>query len=302
MMKFATVAFVAAVINCVREGAAAPSNLTSDQTLLWTESTNQTLQVAAPSNGIDQTLSRLGDLVPVASGILNQEYIPLSDCQAIYESGLTISGLYYINPNGKGQFLVYCDMSKLDGLNNGWTLFQRRRDGTFDFNRNWDEYRSGFGNLKNNFWLGLDSIKRLTDAASYKLYIAVQYHGADVTTGQTVRYAKYNTFGIGSEVMYYKLSVGSYDPSSTIVDSLCINHNGKFFSTKDRDNDNSPPNCANMYQAGWWYYGCVDANLNGVWQDIGYYNSTRLPSRYGVAWKTDQNNYSFKTTVMAVRR
>ena len=226
----------------------------------------------------------------------------MSDCQAIYESGLTISGLYYINPNGKGQFLVYCDMSKLDGLNNGWTLFQRRRDGAFDFNRNWDEYRSGFGNLKNNFWLGLDSIKRLTDAASYKLYIAVQYHGADVTTGQTVRYAKYNTFGIGSEVMYYKLSVGSYDPSSTIVDSLCINHNGKFFSTKDRDNDNSPPNCASMYQAGWWYYGCVDANLNGVWQDIGYYNSTRLPSRYGVAWKTDQNNYSFKTTVMAVRR
>lgn len=72
-MKFATVAFVAAVINCVREGVAAPSNLTSDQTLLWTESTNQTLQVAAPSNGIDQTLSRLGDLVPVATGILNQE-------------------------------------------------------------------------------------------------------------------------------------------------------------------------------------------------------------------------------------
>ena len=74
MMKFATVAFVAAVINCVREGVAAPSNLTSDQTLLWTESSNFTDQtLAAPSNGIDQTLSRLGDLVPVATGILNQE-------------------------------------------------------------------------------------------------------------------------------------------------------------------------------------------------------------------------------------
>lgn len=73
-MKFATVAFVAAVINCVREGAAAPSNLTSDQTLLWTESSNFTDQtLAASSNGIDQTLSRLGDLVPVATGILNQE-------------------------------------------------------------------------------------------------------------------------------------------------------------------------------------------------------------------------------------
>lgn len=228
--------------------------------------------------------------------------IPLSDCQAIYESGLTISGLYYINPDGKGQFLVYCDMSKLDGRNNGWTIFQRRRDGSFDFNRNWVEYRNGFGNLKANFWLGLESIKRLTDTANHILYIAVQSHEADGTTDQSVRYAKYGTFGIGSEAMYYKLSVGSYNISSTIVDSLSIKHHGKYFSTKDRDNDNSPPNCANMYQAGWWYFGCADANLNGVWQNVGYCNSTGLPSGYGVVWKTDQKYYSYKTTVMAVRR
>ena len=199
-------------------------------------------------------------------------------------------------------------MSQLDGVNHGWTLIQRRRDGSFDFNKSWAEYRNGFGNLKTNVWLGLDNIKRLTDTASYKLYIAVQCHDSDVTSGQSVRYAKYGTFGIGSEAMYYRLSVGSYDNSSTAGDSISVRHNGKYFSTRDRDNDNSPPNCAGQYRSGWWFSvnGCIDSNLNGVWQSYGYFNSTGLPDHYGVAWKTGvayQNTaYSFQTTVMAVRR
>lgn len=48
---------------------------------------------------------------------------------------------------------VFCDMS--DG--GGWTVIQRRSDGSENFNRNWNDYENGFRNFvqKNGeYWLG----------------------------------------------------------------------------------------------------------------------------------------------------
>ena len=56
-------------------------------------------------------------------------------------------------------FQVYCDMH-----NGQWIVFQRRRNGQENFNRDWEDYKNGFGNLKWEFWLGNEKIHCLTFA------------------------------------------------------------------------------------------------------------------------------------------
>ena len=71
----------------------------------------------------------------------------------------TENGVYSIDPDGLGNFNVSCDMTTDEG---GWTVFQRRQDGSVDFYRNWTDYKIGFGNMSGEFWLGLYKINRLT--------------------------------------------------------------------------------------------------------------------------------------------
>ena len=75
------------------------------------------------------------------------------NCAELYKAGKRISGVYTINPDNVGAFDVYCDQKTAGG---GWTVFQKRLDGSVDFYRGWDDYKQGFGNLNGEFWLGLE--------------------------------------------------------------------------------------------------------------------------------------------------
>ena len=114
-----------------------------------------------------------------------------------------MSGVYTINPDGSsaGAFDVYCDQKTSGG---GWTVFQKRLDGSVDFYRGWNDYKKGFGNLNGEFWLGLDKINRLTSSDRYKLRVDLED-----TEGKTA-YAEYNLFAITGEWADYQLSLGSY--------------------------------------------------------------------------------------------
>ena len=122
------------------------------------------------------------------------------NCAELYKSGKTSSGVYTIDPDGHGAFSVFCDQTAAGG---GWTVFQKRLDGSVDFYRGWTDYKNGFGNLHGEFWLGLDKIHRLTTTIKNKLRV----HLMD-TKGNTA-YAEYNMLAVASENKY-KLSLGTY--------------------------------------------------------------------------------------------
>ncbi|XP_078576545.1 uncharacterized protein LOC144862130 [Branchiostoma floridae x Branchiostoma japonicum] len=60
-------------------------------------------------------------------------------CDEYRASGRTASGVYtmFFYPDRIG---TYCNMDTAGG---GWTVIQRRQDGSVPFNRNWDEYKLG---------------------------------------------------------------------------------------------------------------------------------------------------------------
>ena len=109
--------------------------------------------------------------------------------------------MYVIKPDDRSAFDVFCDQTTAGG---GWTVFQKRIDGSVDFNRHWSDYKHGFGNLNGEFWLGLDRIHRLTLDNNSMLRVDME----DFEGGSA--YAEYNFFGVKSEHDKYQLIVWSY--------------------------------------------------------------------------------------------
>ena len=126
------------------------------------------------------------------------------NCAEIFKSGEKRDGVYVIKPDNQSAFDVFCDQTTAGG---GWTVFQKRIDGSVDFNLNWSDYKHGFGNLRGEFWLGLDRIHRLTSDNNSILRVAM-----DDFEGKTA-YAEYSFFGIRSAQKKYQLILGSYNTS-----------------------------------------------------------------------------------------
>ena len=125
-----------------------------------------------------------------------------SSCDALYKSGHITTGVYTIDPDDQGAFHVRCDMTTTPGK--GWTIFQRRVDGSEDFYRNWNDYKNGFGKLTGEFWLGLDKIHRLTASGENVLRVDLE------SFENEKRYATFGRFSIGNENEGYILNIGQY--------------------------------------------------------------------------------------------
>ena len=86
---------------------------------------------------------------------------------------------------------TYCDMGMDEG---GWTVFQRRMDGSVDFYLNWEDYVHGFGSTSGEYWLGLSKIHCLANSsAPQQLRVDLEDFSWNIS------HAKYTSFYIGGQ-------------------------------------------------------------------------------------------------------
>uniref|UniRef100_A0A3Q2XT80 Tenascin C n=1 Tax=Hippocampus comes TaxID=109280 RepID=A0A3Q2XT80_HIPCM len=178
------------------------------------------------------------------------------DCAQIFLNGERATGVYSIYVAGvPSQVIqVYCDMETDGG---GWTVFLRRQNGRLEFFRNWKNYTAGFGNINDEFWLGLGNLHKITTAGQYVLRVDLRDAGESA-------FAQYDKFSIAEPRTRYKLYIGAY--SGTAGDSMTYHH-GRPFSTFDNDNDIAVTNCALSYKGAFWYKNCHRVNLMGKYGD-----------------------------------
>ncbi|KAJ1525361.1 hypothetical protein ONE63_010178 [Megalurothrips usitatus] len=227
------------------------------------------------------------------------EYFNIKDvkgysCVDLLNAGMRHSGVYYLQIRGTTYWFlkVFCEQEIADG---GWTVIQRRDDfgdPRENFNRDWADYKNGFGDPAKEFWLGNENIYMLTNNEEYQLRVELEdFEG-------NKRYAQYSHFKIYSEAEYYKLEIDGYEGNAG--DSLndpWYGSNNSPFSTYNRDNDRSSLNCASMLKGGWWWKSC-GRGLNGL-----YLNDPQdLTARQGIVWFRWRGwDYTLKRASMMIR-
>ncbi|XP_025091584.1 ficolin-1-A-like [Pomacea canaliculata] len=186
-------------------------------------------------------------------------------CKDWQEKGAK-SGVYTIELDGyyyKGALTVWCDMDTAGG---GWTVFQRRRDFTVDFNRSRTEYINGFGDISGDFWLGLGAIDDLSVRGG------LTNLRVDLVAESGRRYwAQYTDFFLCFEELF-GLNDRLYYYSGDAGDGL-IGDKQLFYTY-----DGHKKSCETSIKGGWWYNqsDCSSkANLNSpdrrfmTWANIG---------------------------------
>ena len=151
---------------------------------------------------------------------------------------------------------AYCDMFTDGG---GWIVIQRnKKDSAVSFNKNWNDYEKGFGDLTTEFWYGLGMMHCLTQKGQWEMRVDYQFNN------QTWSYLHYNQFSVGSASEEYPLTVGGFTGvwyDQFMPTNQHGNLNGMKFTTSDNDNDKNGGNCGGS-TAGWWYNNCYWININ----------------------------------------
>uniref|UniRef100_A0A8D2DE06 Angiopoietin like 4 n=1 Tax=Sciurus vulgaris TaxID=55149 RepID=A0A8D2DE06_SCIVU len=178
--------------------------------------------------------------------------------------------------------------------NGGWTVIQRRQDGSVDFNRPWEAYKTGFGDPQGEFWLGLEKMHSITGDRGSRL--AVQLEDWD-GNAESLQFPVH----LGGEDTAYSLQLTA--PVASKLGATTITPSGLSlpFSTWDQDHDlRRDLNCAKSLSGGWWFGTCGHSNLNGQ-----YFHSIprqREQRKKGIFWKTWRGRYyPLQATTMLIQ-
>ncbi|XP_052786286.1 uncharacterized protein LOC128221726 [Mya arenaria] len=150
------------------------------------------------------------------------------------------SGVFTIStPVTRTSIQVYCNMDTAGG---GWTVFQRRFNGSLDFYKRFQDYENGFGSADGEHWLGLINVNELTTVGTNELRIDIMdVNGTkafEVYSDFLVEQGSNYTLHLGARTLHNAMS-GNF----TMVDKT-YGENGMPFSASDKDMDECRYSCA----------------------------------------------------------
>ena len=127
----------------------------------------------------------------------------------------------------------------------GWTRVMNRISNTNEFYRGFSDYKTGFGDIIRNHWLGFNSIKKILSTIDFMVRFEFENSQLD--------YFEVDLIKIGSESQNFILTLGKLTKYS--IEPNLKYHNRSQFRTFDNNLDGSS-NCSFLYQAGWWFNNC----------------------------------------------
>ncbi|XP_065934026.1 angiopoietin-4-like isoform X2 [Magallana gigas] len=215
----------------------------------------------------------------------NRTVFDCADILEKYPNTRGKNGVFYVHASSNRSKAVFCDMTTDNG---GWTVIQRRVNGSVDFYRNWTEYKNGFGFADHEYWIGNDMLHKLTSLKTQELRVDMERFNGEKA------YAVYSRFSVGDETSKYKLEVQGYSGNAG---ERLYNSNNMMFSTLDQDNDGkSSGSCATKYRTAGWFNSCFYANPNGQYTD-----SEKTDPKY-ITWNHWKNSWiSLKSIQMMIR-
>lgn len=166
------------------------------------------------------------------------------------------SDIYSIKLSTYGTTMAWCDMTTDGG---GWMVILRRADGIESFDRFYDEYEEGFGNLDRDFFFGLKVIHDLTSRdTTYEMRIDLYDQSNDTESSAHV---VYKTFSIGpkecdnrSNCGGYRLHLDGFQPPEE-QNNLAIFNKRPFIAKKRQQEYPEHHPCLQFGESrgGWWY-------------------------------------------------
>ena len=188
------------------------------------------------------------------------------------------------------QLQVSCDQETDGG---GWIIYQRRLDGSVNFTRNWDDYKSGFGivgNDKTEMWLGNENVYQLLQAygsTECELWYEAHSFDGDVCS------AKCYHFQMSDEAKGYKLNWTTVDESVKDLSYDLNYERNTRFTTFDKISGRS--RCVDEKKGGWWYRSCGYIFFNGV------YIPTKQRNMNSIYWERCKDQSTLQKSCMMFR-
>lgn len=223
------------------------------------------------------------------------------------------SGFYWVTFDLDHQVLMYCNNEiSYQGVRGGWTLV-------------WSNLRGGQGKLTSDLHWGasIQTLPRykgamITQAAadlqSFEVFTGLRWWRAVMDGGgrREMVYEWSHNYGDLRQIDHRAACSFDLNPADNwmitfnaaackadvgaTLPGLFTEHNGKRWSTVDRDNDEYTGNCSASYSGSpWWYTGCWSGSISGGGEhgSEGYFNGAywqRSDRKWGEADGTGAGN------------